>query len=39
MGTIGLSEGTMKAIEKQAESLKDASWEDIKKMIEKLEDD
>ena len=39
MGTIGLSEETMKAIEKKAESLKDASWEDIKKMIEELHED
>jgi hypothetical protein len=39
MGTIGLSEEAMKAIEKQAESLKDASWEDIKKMIEELHED
>ena len=39
LGTISLSEETMKAIEKQAESLKDASCEDIKKMIEKLHED
>lgn len=39
MKVIGLSEETMKMIEKKAEPLKDASWEDIKKMIEKIEDD
>jgi hypothetical protein len=39
MGTIGLSEEAMKMIEKKAEPLKDASWEDIKKMIEELHED
>tara|TARA_E500000178_G_C17038997_1_gene765471 strand:- start:25119 stop:25241 length:123 start_codon:yes stop_codon:yes gene_type:complete len=36
MKVIGLSEETMKMIEKKAEPLKDKSWEEIKEIIEKL---